>query len=452
MKVERVAFVVLAASACGGHVAQAVDEGMDASPGPTSDAMWSPTSDAASPRDAGTPADQDVTQGVDGGALPPGSWEPPDPSTAPSILVNAAHTGTVVDATLRPPLAPLWSVPLGPKDFGNQAYISYPLIVHGLVYALFTSTTSSSLVALDAHTGNVQWGPVDAGGGFAHAYDAGRIFVINSESELRAFDAATGSLDWVVTLFGAFPSFSAAPTAYRGIVYVSGGGDLGGYVYAVDEGSGSLLWKEAVDFGDDSAPTVSDDGVFVSYACVQAYAFNRLTGAPLWHHDGPCGGGGGETTVLYNRTVYAMDPAGNLKLDEATGNASGSFAAVNAPSFDASLGFFITMPLTINAIDLATGQTAWTFAGDESIDCPVVLAGGTAYAGSLGGMLYALDEQSGQLLWSTNTGAPIRCDLNNLGLPMNAMAAAEGILVAPAGGSLVAYSSASSVDAGVDGQ
>ena len=386
---------------------------------------------------------------TDGSDSDAGFGPPPDPSSASSFLINPAHTGAVLSPTLRPPLQQIWSVPLGPS--GNIEHISYPLIVHGVVYVLVLTTTDTfNLLALDAHTGATIWGPVDTSGSFGLAYDGGRIFVVNSRALLQAFDASTGAHVWSATLPHPYPSFSAAPTAYRGIVYVGGGGDLGGYLYASDEADGTLLWQQPVDYGDDSAPTVGDDGVFVAYSCLQAYAFDRITGAPRWHHSTDCGGGGGETTVLFNGLIYAADVTGNQELDVATGASRGSFNAGVQPAFDGQMGFFVNRG--VSAVDLATGAVAWTFPGDSTFDTPAVVAGNTVYVGAVGGMLYALDEPTGQLLWSTNAGGTVPFADGPYPL-FDAMAAGEGILVTPAGGSLVAYAPAGpiDIDASADG-
>ena len=92
----------------------------------------------------------------------------------------------------------------------------------------------------------------------------------------------------------------------NGIVYTSGAGD-GGTVYAVRESDGTLLWTQEVENGDDSAPAVTSDGVYVSYACPQTYKFNPTSGDLIWHFSGQCEGGGGESVAIYNGQVYVRD-------------------------------------------------------------------------------------------------------------------------------------------------
>ncbi|MFL5767117.1 MAG: PQQ-binding-like beta-propeller repeat protein, partial [Actinomycetota bacterium] len=104
-----------------------------------------------------------------------------------------SHDGHVVDPAISLPLTKRWSVPLnGP---------SYPIIAEGLV--IVTSATppssyGSRLTAFDAGTGDVAWHRNISGtyNWSAAAYDAGRVFVVNFDGLLRAFDAADGSMRW----------------------------------------------------------------------------------------------------------------------------------------------------------------------------------------------------------------------------------------------------------------
>jgi hypothetical protein len=50
-------------------------------------------------------------------------------------------------------------------------------------------------------------------------------------------------------------AFTAPPTAYDGIVYVSGAG-VGATVHAISEASGIVQWKRSVANGDKSSPAV----------------------------------------------------------------------------------------------------------------------------------------------------------------------------------------------------
>ena len=372
-------------------------------------------SGSSGPSDSGAPRNQAS------GSFLADRTVPTDSTSAPSFLENPAHSGYVDDPLVTPPLAPLWSASLG----GN---VSYPLIADGRVYVL----AGSDLVAIDASTGAQLW-RVDAGGAFAHAYDAGRIFTITESGLMASFDAASGAPGWSVSMPGQY-GFSSSPTAYRGIVYVGGSGS-GGTLYATDESNGHLLWSNNVQNGDDSAPAVDDTGVFVSYACVQAYGFNRTTGAPLWYYAGPCEGGGGATTVLSGGVLYTRDTMGNLALDAATGAVQGSFSASVPPAFDGTRGFFLSNG-TLRAETVATKAVVWSFTGDGALASAPLVVGGDVYVGSAQGGLFAVNVMTGAVDWSTTVGAILGFREARSPAPF---AAGGGLLVVPAGTNVIAY-------------
>jgi outer membrane protein assembly factor BamB len=294
-------------------------------------------------------------------------------------------------------------------------------------------------MALDAATGKADWGPILVGGnGAAEAtYDAGRLFVGDRSGMLTALDAATGVQDWITQLPGQ-STFTSAPTAYAGRVY-DGGAGSGGTLYAVDESSGALLWTGSVMNGDDSSPAVTDTGVYVSYACEQAYDFDPAGGGQLWHHSTSCEGGGGASPVYHSGRVYVRDSTVTTPaiLDGQTGDLVGTFNATSPPAFDGSTGFYLDNG-TLNAVDLSTNQVMWTYGNGTST--PVV-ANGLVYEGLSDGTVVALDEKSGTQVWSGDAGAPINSGNDfdrGAFLPGNAVA--ENKLFVAASSRLTAFS------------
>ena len=253
----------------------------------------------------------------------------PDPSPATPLNqavafhIDYAHSGHVTfGAPLNFPVNPTWSVTLG-------NFVGYPIIAGGKVFVLaWTQFAGVSLYALDKATGAVTWGPILVSTQFwgAHAYDHGKLFVLNEDGLLKSYDAATGQAGWATQL----PNGSSSPpTAVNGVVYTG----IGATVVAVDEVTGALLWTKNVDFGANSSPAFSGDGVFVSYPC-QVYKFDPYSGTSLWHYAGPCEGGGGKTPAYENGRLYVRDgsssPQGQI-FDAHSGTLVGSFPVVPVP-------------------------------------------------------------------------------------------------------------------------
>jgi outer membrane protein assembly factor BamB len=397
--------------------------------------------DAAAAHDAdggsGSRGSDGGSPGSDGGATGP------DAALVSTYLVNPAHTGMVAPVTLTAPLMRAWTASLG-------APVSFPLVVGATVYVTTNgqspgaSGPDAHVFALDASTGSTHWSADLTGASFATiAYDDGRIFAMEGENDtqgvaLHAYDAATGAPTWTAARPLNQYFFDAPPVAYQGIVYAYGEGE-GGTVYAYDEASGTLLWQQLTD-GGEGAPAVSEEGVFIADGCQQVYAFDRVSGAPLWHHEGPCSGGESGTPLLDGDTLYVRDSTdGNIALDTITGAPLPiAFASDVPPALDGAQLFTVTGG-TLAATDALQGTASWTFAGDGRLATSPLVAGGTVYMGSSEGNLFAVREDSGALVWSENTGLPLQTIEGFVSPPRVAFAAGDGLLFVPVGTSLFAY-------------
>ncbi len=369
----------------------------------------------------------------------------PPLSQAVTYQIDYAHSGRATFGSSGPTFPPsaTWSTTL-------NGQISYPLIAAGKVFVITNTDTASpppgygtSLYGLDEATGNVVWGPIALSGTYswsAHAYDHGTLFVVNFDGLLRSFDAATGTPGWSKQLPYQY-AFSAAPTAVNGIVYLGGAG-TGGTVYAVDELTGNVLWTAGVENGDNSSPTVSADGVFVSYPC-QVYKLDPLTGTTLWHYAGPCEGGGGSTAAYANNQLFVRDYASNPPdqvFDAGTGTQLGTFTSSAIPAFSGQTALFLSDSGTLTAIDQTTHNTLWTFMGDGGLVSAPIAIDSAVVVGSSSGTVYALDASNGHVLWSGSAGGSI--SIHNEGasiMPLTGLGAGEGYLVVPAGNVLTGW-------------
>jgi outer membrane protein assembly factor BamB len=374
----------------------------------------------------------------------------PEADVAVAYQVGVDHRGFQTDAALAPPLARRWLA-----TFPNPT--SYPLIAAGKVFVTASAAPSggTTLYALDQGTGARVWSASIPGtyAFSAAAYDGGQVFVVNSDGLLQAFAADTGAPAWSNQLPGQW-MFTSPPTAGNGVVYVGGAGS-GGTVYAVDERSGGLIATQPVANGDHSSPALAGGGVFVSYACDQAYGFAQTSLSPLWHYATGCEGGGGKTVVAAGGYVFTRDASeGNLILGAGDGGLVGSWTPAGtsalAPAADSTTLYTLTFPTggaVLTAQALAGNSTRWTFTGDGQLDtAPIVVstpAGEYVIEGSASGTLYALEAATGAPVWSTSVGAAIpRPDEQNA-VQLTGLAAGQGLLVVPAGNGLAAYAAAS---------
>lgn len=388
---------------------------------------------------------------VAAGPAPVAVADPSDPyadSIATTFQMNAAHDGNSPLGAPPPPLSRLWS-----RTFPGK--VSYPVIAAGKVFVTIANAQDLSegygtkLYALDAVTGEVAWGPVALnGGGFwsALSFGDGRLYAINSDGQLRAFDPATGTLAWQRALGTYIDWFYAAPTFHNGLLYVAGRrANGGGRLFAIQPATGAIVWSQTVYYGDNSSPAVDADGVYVSYFCGVRHAFAPTTGQQLWYYRASCSTSGGRTPVLaagrlwvreVSGPAYSVNPVDGTVLDQF----ASSIYRVTPPAFLGDTGFFMDRGV-LRASDAATPATPiWTFTGDGRLTSAPIVVNNHVYVGSSSGQLWALDPATGTPVWSTNVGASIEApDEQNGNPPLTGLAAGQGRLLVPASNTLVAY-------------
>jgi outer membrane protein assembly factor BamB len=340
--------------------------------------------------------------------------------SATAYQVTPAHNALVKFAgSWGPKLKTAWTATLdGPPNMALFADKSVYLLVAG---------SPDELVRVDSATGKVLWKySTGSNSSLGIAYDMNRVFSVESGGTLTAFAAGTGKKLWAVALPGQ-SYVSSAPSALNGIVYVGGSGTL----YAIDEATGTLIWSQGVENGDDSSPAVTATGVYVSYPC-QYYDFTPATGVPIWHYSGGCEGGGGDTPVIFNNLAYIRDWTGpNTIFNASTGAVVGSFAASAPPAIHGNLGYFLD-GATVAAINPTTSKLFWEFTGDGSIStAPLVVNDYVVLASSMGN-LYLLDGAKGTVAWTTKLSQA----------PSGEIGAGGKMIFVPLGSTLVAYESA----------
>ncbi|MGO8956405.1 MAG: PQQ-binding-like beta-propeller repeat protein [Streptosporangiaceae bacterium] len=358
--------------------------------------------------------------------------------------VDPAHDGNQARGHLHATsLAKKWTRTLsGPGDGSAEAGdVSYPVIAGGRVFVTVENAQSygTVLYALSARTGATDWS-VGLGGtyGFsALAYDGQRLFALNYNGVLTAFTASTGHEDWSVQLPVEY-AFTAPPTAFNGVVYVSGSG-TGGAIYAVSEAGGALLWGLLLpSAGDKSSPAVDTTGIYLSYACQHDFRF-RLDGRLGWYVHQSCSGGGGSTAVLHGNFVYARGASidSPLILTKSKGRPAGSFASHTAPAFAGRTMFTLQNGVLV-AVDASGSPNRWSFGNGNLVTAPVV-SNGTVYVGASNGTVYGVSASKGKQVWTGMAGSVVLPPDEQNADVLIGMSIGGGLLVVPAGSQLTAF-------------
>jgi outer membrane protein assembly factor BamB len=365
----------------------------------------------------------------------PVSIQNPAPD-AVALQITPDHAGLINFNSMSFPTSSKWSVSLGGQP-------SFALIADGKVFVTVKvglgSDTGSQLIALDQATGHTVWGPIQLPQGWAFpAYDGGKVFVITSygvgPGTLQSFDAGTGVIDWT-TNFSQGIAFETAPTAANGFVYLVGGSG-GTILFAIDEGSGSIVWQQSGQSGTGSTPAVTSQGVYIAAVCTTD-GFAPITGATLFADNSSCSGGGGATAVVANSVLYSLvgNIGNGIYVNATTGAQLGTFTADVVPAVNSTTAFFLQSG-TLNAKALSDYSTVWSFSGDGGLVTSPIIVGQAVIVGSSSGQIYALDAAAGTQLWTANAGGAIYSGNGNV---ISGLSAGDGLLVVPAGNTLSAF-------------
>jgi outer membrane protein assembly factor BamB len=271
----------------------------------------------------------------------------------------------------------------------------------------------------------------------------------SASTYLTAFDLPSGTVAWRRRISTNGCTWHFVPAVSNGTVFVGGSNA----VYAFDAMTGDRLWVRWVPFCSEfNAITVKGDDVYAStYGTERIYDLDAGTGAVRWvrhpmepYVQGPVSVSGGFAYVL-DDALYAYDAAtGALVFKAGTGYFAGTpvvsgglvyiQTANSLVARDASDGSPVwSVPLDswggyltpvvdgdtvvaataryLRAFDATSGAARWTTDGGPSAYYGTpALANGVVYAGSLENGLQAVDEATGQVLYSSRADALWSCD------------------------------------------
>ena len=207
----------------------------------------------------------------------------------------------------------------------------------------------------------------------------GRVYVMDAEAHVSAYDANTGGRVWSVDMaertrrdregFGGGLAFDS------GRLYITSGYR---FVAAVDAATGKKIWRTNVDSPIHGAPAVSDGRVMAINVDDEIEAYNAETGAQDWTYQG------------------LTEPARILKASSPTPSpgtviapfASGELVALNTANGNEEWSITLSRTSRTNAI-----SEIRDIAGR-----PVIFSG-AVFAGSHSGVFANVDLRTGQAKW-----------------------------------------------------
>jgi outer membrane protein assembly factor BamB len=210
----------------------------------------------------------------------------------------------------------------------------------------------------------------------------GRLYVMDTEGTVHAFDADTGRELWRTGFessgSGASSVFGGGASYDNGRLYVTTGlGD----VAALEASTGKLVWKVRPAGPLRGSPTIALNAVYVMTQNNEIYALNAADGAPLWNESGAI-----EQTGVFGVAAPAVGQGTIL-----AGYSSGELVAYR---YENGRGLWSD---ALARTSLATQVGVLT-----DIDADPIIDRGRVYALGQGGRMAAYELVSGQRIWELN--------------------------------------------------
>lgn len=183
---------------------------------------------------------------------------------------------------------------------------------------------------------------------------------------------AFGGIQWRKMADGAVRS---SPVVAGGRVFV---GDSAGFLYSFDERNGLLNWKHEAGAPIVSSPAVADGTVYVGTRDNRLIAVNAGSGKLIW--------------------TLRTGPDAPL----AWGYESGDFYS-SSPALDGNRIYWGGGDGYEYAVDRKNGTIVWKFKTDGRIRSTAAVSGGDVFFGSFDGRLYAVNAATGKLKWTYET-------------------------------------------------
>jgi outer membrane protein assembly factor BamB len=272
------------------------------------------------------------------------------------------------------PLDEIWSKSIGEGQGRFRKLIAQPVVALGRIFTLDADT---EVTAFDVDTGERLWDfditpedEDDGGWGGGLAFYRGRLYVTSGYGELIVLNHETGEEYWRVQIG---PPVRTPPTVSQGRVYVVTSDNE---LITLDADTGEVLWthrglEEMAGLLGGGGPAVSGSFVVVTYSSGEVYALRAENGRVVW----------ADTLAFASRL--------------------GSLAALNdingSPVVDRGLVFAVSHSGRLVAIDLASGGRVWE-REITGVQTPWV-AGDYLYVVTIDGLVVCLLREDGRIRW-----------------------------------------------------
>lgn len=270
----------------------------------------------------------------------------------------------------------IWSADIAGSS-NRQRLAAAPVIGAG---KLFVMDTDGAVTAFDANSGARVWSTSFAisgdgkssifGGGVS--FDEGRVYVTTGLGEVAALDAETGAQQWKVKAAG---PLRGSPTIALGSVYVM---TQDNQIYALNAADGKTQWNESGSLSQAgvfgvAAPAAAQGTVIAGYSSGELVAYRYENGRELW------------TDALARTSISTQ---------------VGTLTDIDAdPIIDRGRVYALGQGGRMAAYELVTGQRIWEL-NLAGISTPAI-AGDWIFTLTDESMLLCIARATGKVRWAT---------------------------------------------------
>lgn len=285
-----------------------------------------------------------------------------------------------------------------------------PLVVGDVLYV---ANLNGRLLCVHRHKGYILWEKK-----FEHAiegalgYGRSKIFVGDSQGNLYALNTRNGSQAWKFTIHSEWLS---APVVKKDRVYIMAGDDN---LYVLNAETGKEIWHysrsgdEKMTIRGTSSPALFGSEVYVGFSDGTLAALSQARGEELWvrqlrrrdrFYDV-------DMTPLVDQqgVVAATFDGRTLRMNRLTGETLWSFPVGSHSGFvsDGERLYFAGLNKNFYALDLQTGQVIWKTPYSQGVGFkPTRLQNGLLVFATSADPQYLIDSKDGKILWETYLGA-----------------------------------------------
>ena len=252
---------------------------------------------------------------------------------------------------------------------------------------------------------------------FPPVYAKGRLYLIDNDARVKAFDADTGKILWrrdVGKLNASSPAWSNDRLF---IVNLDPG-----QVMKLDARTGKTIWKRMLPGRSESSPVVKGNTVYFGCENGELFALDTRNGKIRWSTY--LGGEIKAAPALSRGVLYVGDYGGNMSAVNAkTGKIKWQSGSQGA-GFGRSGAFYSTPAVAFGRVfsgnndgrvysyDIRDGTLAWSFStGGYVYSGPAVTSSKrtppTVFIGSFDSTIYALNAKTGGIRWSQPMGGQV---------------------------------------------